>query len=507
MSPVIVLAALAPLAWGEQVELAHPANPSFARSLQSPAPLAVGMRVGVRLASRRCLEGDGWKLRLYPLGSLQGYEASIIGARTADGCTRELDALLPHDIPMGVAEAVLTDSRDHSSEPQAVRLNPVQFALLHNAGRAMAQRMEGGRLQPLSLTAPARAGDRILVRAAGLGRARAEEVRLRLAQTRVRPLSVRAVAGEPGLEEIEFEMPANLSLLGCYVPLATEVNGVEENVVSIPVAGAVGPCRHQLGLTEAQLLLLDTGGRIPLVEFLIDRNFNLAVVSSGMAGSDLIASSTGHDQPPLQSGCQVSRTTGGGVGDAVYYWEEQLADKLPLGDLELTSPDGSKENPRHERLGPIGVYFSPGGFGPRVPDPGGVWQLRASNGDASIDWRVRVPPEVQPEELDPAALLAEGGIQQVRWNGGDYLESEWMIFRLRRDNTASELVCAAPAPDGRMSVDIGRFLKIPSDAAQRPYLQMSVWRQAPLLSPLRIGGTDGVGITIGLGRSYTWVRR
>ncbi|MBL8219830.1 MAG: hypothetical protein JNL62_11405, partial [Bryobacterales bacterium] len=81
------------LAWGDQLHLMHMANPSNLPSMQSPIPLAVGMRVLVSMLSLRCLEDAEWTLRLYPLGSTQGYESRIIGKREWDGCVRELEAV------------------------------------------------------------------------------------------------------------------------------------------------------------------------------------------------------------------------------------------------------------------------------------------------------------------------------------------------------------------------------------------------------------------------------
>ncbi|MFN7931687.1 MAG: hypothetical protein U0R19_00095 [Bryobacteraceae bacterium] len=500
------------LALGDQVQLAHPANPSFANAGNSPTPLAVGMRVLVTTATRQCIAAEGWSLRLYPLGALEGFEARILGARELDGCVRELDAVLPEELPLGVMEAVLTDGEGRAMAPYAVRIMPVQFALLHDATRAVAGRVVGGRTVPLTLTAPARVGTRVMVRGAGLGRARAEEVMIRVGEARVRPLVVRPVNGEPGLEEIEFEIPRNVGMYGCYVPLGAEVRGVQRNVTSIPVAEDAGACRHSLGLTEAQLRLLDGGGRIPVVELWLSRNyalpgrdyFEVSLVQSGMAGAALMASNTGMDRAPLQAGCQVNNFGDSG-GGAMYGGRVDSVEPLRLGELELTSPDGQKESVPHTAVGSGGV----GIFG-RVGDARyavGEWQFRASGGDVEVNWRVRMAPDVRPVDLDLGAILRANEAREVRWNGADYEDGDWMMFRLNRAGSRGELVCAAPARDGRMMVALDEFQKIPiEDAAMRGFgVSMWVRREAAAVFRIRMrDGLEGVGIYGGVGVGSLW---
>lgn len=496
---VLVMFAAQP-AWCEQVQLIHMAIPSNLPAMQSPIPLAVGMRVLVSMASLRCLEEGEWNLRLYPLGSAQSYESRIVGRRELDGCVREFEAVLPQDIPMGVAEAVLTGGNGRAIEPFVLRIVPVQFGLVHDAGRARAQRVEGGRPVALGLTTPARVGTRVKVLGTGLGRARAEEVMLRVGSVRVKPLVVRPVVDEPGLEEVEFTVP-DLEWTGCYVPLAAEVRGVERNVASIPVAEGAGPCRHRFGLTAQQMQLLDDGARIPLITFSVIRDYELTLVASGMAGADWVAHYAGVDDPGPRAGCRVSTTPG--LGEAAYWWQGEPGDRLKLGELALTWPDGRKENPRHEPLGPAAFSFYGIGSSERTPDPGGVWQLRASGGDVEIDWRVRVAAEPRAEGLNVTSMVRSGGVQEVRWNGGDFEEGEWMQLRMYREGGRDELVCMAPAQDGRMDVAVDEFLKLPAEEGRRVWVQMGAVQEGPRVFPLGMrDGVDGVGVFGGSGRTW-----
>jgi len=124
------------------------------------------------------------------------------------------------------------------------------------------------------------------------------------------------------------------------------------------VAEGAGPCRHRWGLAEEQVRLLDEGGRIPLITLSLIRDFELSLVASGMAGADWVASESGFDLQGSRAGCRLSQMTGVSAGEAVYWWRGEPGDRLRLGELALTWPDGRKENPRHEPLGPAYIYTS-----------------------------------------------------------------------------------------------------------------------------------------------------
>ncbi|MFN7931728.1 MAG: hypothetical protein U0R19_00300 [Bryobacteraceae bacterium] len=455
MKRIFLLAVLALPGYCQEFGIAHPANSSFHNSPDVPVELTAGMRVLLAPYLPGCVEAGRVALSVYPLGFDRPYPARIL---TAPGeCVYRLSALLPADLPLGPAEAVLTMDGKAMS-PAAVSIVPTRFALLQEAA--------------FPLMRPAMPGTRVRVRGAGLGMASLAQASVTIGGVTVAPLGARPIAAEPGLDEIEFEVPGNILLTGCYVPLSVSAGGQATNTIPIAVSRTPGPCAHRLGLTVEQMRRLDEGGTIPIVHLRLSNRTAILVglsgyasstsISSGMVGRNTVTEVTGLERLPFTTGCEVKPSTLGAVRfDAA---SEPSTDPAPLylGDpITITGQQGRQ----------ISVYnvsffnVIPFGIVPLVRIalfPAGNWRLTSPGSETvpPLDWSVRVSEAINIRDFNAYELLRDGVNSAITWDGSRYAEKEWMEVTIEAIGSTHQLECRSEARSGRMEVRVADLLKV-----------------------------------------------
>lgn len=496
MKRIFLLALFAGPGYSQQFEIAHPANSSFRRSSDRPVELTAGMRVLVSPSWRECVEAGRVALSVFPLGIDRPYPARILNPPGA--CEIRIAALLPADLPLGPAEAILTVD-GMAMSPAAVSIVPTRFALLQEAA--------------FPLMRPAMPGTRVRVRGAGLGTASLAQVTVAIGGVTVPAAGARPIPTEPGLDEIEFEVPGNILLTGCYVPLSVTAGGQSTNTIPIAVSRTTGPCAHRLGLTVDQMRRLDEGGSIPLVLlrvaspivvlFGIPGYASNASISSGIVGRSTIAEVTGLERLPFTTGCEVRPSTLRTVSFDAGGETSTNPEPLDLGDpIAIRGPQGEQVG-----LYPSSFFYNliPGSIVPtlllrRATFPAGNWRLSSpgSNTLPPLDWQFRVSEAINVRDFNAYNLLRDGVNSAITWDGTRYAEKEWMEVTIEAIGSTHRLECRSEARSGRMELRIADLLKVtgPIRNGQSTFESFRLYRDPRHeLFPFRLNdGTPAIGV-------------
>ena len=181
----------------------------------------------------------------------------------------QLAGVVPVEVPLGPATitAVYQGRRSKAIEIEIQEASPGLFSLGQAGfGPAVAQNWESPESAPLNrFTNPARPGQTIVLWGTGLNNADgSREVTVRIGdELEVRPFYAGPAPGMPGVDQINLTLPAEGLPEGCLLRVTVTSGSIVGGNGTIAIADGDGPCVHPWGLTEAQLRLLDEGGRIP----------------------------------------------------------------------------------------------------------------------------------------------------------------------------------------------------------------------------------------------------
>ena len=209
---------------------------------------------------------------------------AAVSARMWYTLAGQLAALLPSSTAAGAYDLRVTYS-GQASAPKRVNVVDTNFGYAtqsqNGAGPAQAtyggldlNRFTTGTLAQYS-TRPARPGDAMILWGTGLGadassdvnggsagdQTAAGQVKVVVGGIEVTPLYAGRSGGSPGLDQINFSVPANVTT-GCFVSLQVRAGGRLSNAGTIAVAPPGQSFCSSGTLTEAQLRKLDQGGTL-----------------------------------------------------------------------------------------------------------------------------------------------------------------------------------------------------------------------------------------------------
>ena len=209
---------------------------------------------------------------------------AAVSARMWYTLAGQLAALLPSSTVAGAYDLRVTYN-GQASAPKRVNVVARNFGYAtqsqDGAGPAQAtyggldlNRFTTGTLAQYS-TRPARPGDAMILWGTGLGadassdvnggsagdQTAAGQVKVVVGGIEVTPLYAGRSGGSPGLDQINFSVPANVTI-GCFVSLQVRAGGRLSNAGTIAVAGPGQSFCTSGTLTEAQLRKLDQGGTL-----------------------------------------------------------------------------------------------------------------------------------------------------------------------------------------------------------------------------------------------------
>ncbi len=215
----------------------------------------------------------------------------------------QVAAILPSDTPAGAATVTVTYNGQTSA---AANINVVQSGLgvftanSEGNGPAVAQLYHGGKAATLiGLTNSAQAGDTLVLYGTGLGAISGPDneppgnvsvgtnVTVNIAGTTITPTYAGRSPNFPGLDQINFKLPANIST-GCYVPAEITATGQPSNLFYLSIGSGSTTCVHPFGLNESAMAKLDAGGTVEIGHFLLAELFLILPVN-GAGGLFAIA--------------------------------------------------------------------------------------------------------------------------------------------------------------------------------------------------------------------------
>lgn len=211
----------------------------------------------------------------------------------------QVSAILPSNTPVGAASITVTYS-GQSSAPFKITVVASGLGVFtrnsagNGPGIAQVARSQTD-VTVNSLTNSAQAGDTLIVYGTGLGPITGADnsapgvvvaganVTVNVAGQIITPTYAGRSPNFPGLDQINFQLPANVAT-GCYIPAEITSSGRPSNLFYLSIESASKTCVHPLGLSPDVLAKLDNGGTANLGLFLMLRTVVFGVAAEGAGG-------------------------------------------------------------------------------------------------------------------------------------------------------------------------------------------------------------------------------
>jgi hypothetical protein len=420
-----------------------------------------------------CLEVDRVRLDIYPLGVSQAYPARLI----ATGCFG-MDAVLPSTLPLGPAEAILTSGTGQKLSGY-IRVVPFRMGIITEAGMVPGNQ----------LTHPFTPGSSVVLRTTGVGNTPWGELQVKLSSMTLPVRDFRRSATEPGIDELEFIVPADSTIAACYAELSVAAGSERATSALISVMPSDSPCVHPLGIPVEQLAELDAGGSLVVGELSLRRtgtegaSLNFRWMQSGE-----IARLTGpQNESQPAAGCSFPLVPG--TASVTFLNVNQIPWFSPgVSAIHLEGP-GQRRFQLVPRLPQDRFYTADlSREDNEISLVQGQWTLAAESNSSieRIHWEFYLPPSWRPE-----TLVRERTIEW-RWNPDEYREGD--VLSLLFANTRESAYCVAGATEGILRAEVPVSFEIPADLVKasvgtvyRPY--------KPIVQPLNLpGGRRGIGL-------------
>lgn len=162
------------------------------------------------------------------------FDAQVISASR-----KEVSAILPAETPAGEGKVIVTFNGESAETGVVVKDRAVGIYAsgAYGAGAAVATNADGA---AITLLAPAHPGQAVHLRATGFGANLDGEIEVRAGNEAAANVTVSHVEGQPGVEDIAFEVPASAD--GCFVPVAVRTGTAWTNFVTLAVAPEGARC-------------------------------------------------------------------------------------------------------------------------------------------------------------------------------------------------------------------------------------------------------------------------
>jgi uncharacterized protein (TIGR03437 family) len=183
----------------------------------------------------------------------------------------QVAAILPSTTPTGTGTVTVTyNGQTSTSIPLTVVTSSFGMYTLSQDGTGPAVVTTPG-YQAITLTAPAKPGDTLILWGTGLGPYSGDETQPPVetgldvdASVYVgdvaATISYKGRSSSPGLDQINFAVPAGVT--GCYVPIAVVVNGTVSNFGSISISTDGSTCSDPAGLPSSAINQVANNGHL-----------------------------------------------------------------------------------------------------------------------------------------------------------------------------------------------------------------------------------------------------
>jgi uncharacterized protein (TIGR03437 family) len=410
------------------------------------------------------------RLEMQPRGTTQRFAASVVAADAV-----MIWAVVPGNAPRGWMDVFLTVNSSQATGKVFIDRSSFGLfsAISDGSGPAVAQNIVEGAGPVLNqLTHPVLPGQYITLWGTGLGDFTTSDVSIEFYGAVIQPTFAGHAPGQPGLDQINFRIPANAPA-GCYVPVTVTVAGSDvSNQVTLATAASPGtPCTHPFGLSPEQLKTLDQGGTV--------------VLGSLETGNSAYVSSSA----PLAFARQES------VGLKLLVANSQRAFTAPL-PLPSASPACSLFVPPSAiafRSGPIpgALVYSDAGPSISLSGPGQRNLTVPSDGAGAYSNFIKPLPNAPSLAALPPPVTA-GGSWTVSAPGGDGVAAFQQAFILPAPLNWTNRDALATID---RNADLAITWDIPADvAAELVTVQLAT--SLPNGTPLHAGLSAGVSCTI-----------
>jgi uncharacterized protein (TIGR03437 family) len=442
---------------------------------------------------------------LRPQGSEQVFGAQVINSQLSS----EILAVVPDEVPLGPTDVLLTINTV-SFPPATVSVVPAAIGIFTefgiSFGPAVAQNISNGAAQLNQLTSPALPGQYVTLWTTGLGGFRTPNVIISLADETFRPSFAGPAPGLPGVDQINFVVPADASV-GCYIPVTVTAGNTTSNSATLSVAAASRACVHPLRLTAEQLQTLDQGGAI----FVGSINFNAVVNSLGpsMAG-DTRAENFNADFRPRgaeeifllspefeMNSVAISSCSLSGPASAVINAIANANGNVAGPSITLTGPSnqtadvpasilGYQFSPPSPPAAATAADLPPPFFGP------GPWQVTAPGGDTVGPFQqvYTLPPQVRWTNRESLTTFTRDRDLPIIWNPQGYAADDVISVLLSSGSTG--MFCTAGAQEGSLALPASLLEQV---ATGTGFLQLNIGSRQRLLFNLPLtGGGTAIGL-------------
>jgi uncharacterized protein (TIGR03437 family) len=413
----------------------------------------------------------------------------------------QVAAILPSDTPIGAATVTVTYNGQTSA---AANINVVASGLgvfTNNSqgnGPAIAQVYHVGSTTAglVALTNSAQPGDTLIVYGTGLGAIPGADntapgavsvgtnVMVNIAGTAVTPLYAGRSPDFPGLDQINFKLPANVAT-GCYIPAEITATGQPSNQFYLSIASSGSTtCTHPFGLSQAAMAKLDSGGSINIGLFLLLSAVELGVAAEGAGGlfdvadantvfqmySRIVFAFGGTNFPVATGSCAIMDTT-------TPYDSPSVPNLAALGGTNLnaggavtvtgTGPVGTTGIPALTTGGYETVFFEILGQGQTTLTGTGGPDVGAFTAMTTL------PADLVWTNVGNLASPPRTGIT-VTWSGGS-INAQSLVTAYGSSvvinptdpskNRGKQFFCNAPASAGMFMIPASILQQLPSDAA------------------------------------------
>lgn len=422
--------------------------------------------------------------------ALPGGEA--VAAQVLDVRLSSVLALFPKSIPPGEAEVTVSVD-GQAALPVRVRVTraaPGLFgALGAPLGPAIAQNLRpNGVVESNALLAPAVPGDYLVLWGSGLGETPPANVTVEVGGRTVVPDYAGQAPGLPGVDQINVRVPAGIPE-GCYVAVRLHTPESVSNEVTIAAASGRGPCRHPLGLSEAQLRDLDANRSVRVVQ----ANLRSEVMPpAGPAGPQPVYTRNGAAsiEFALRAPLDVFLASQPLLEDDAYF-SCRLQNSIAIP--RFTQVDDFDGGPRIDVSGPGGKTLTATNEGVPIlyvdfleapeakSDPAdlpapffseGVWTLSGPGGRslAPFQTELTVPPPIRLTNAAQLQSVDRSRDQVIAWSPEGYTERDVMtVFLTNRavsqpapaGVSANTVMCRAPAAAGQVTLPATLLQRIP----------------------------------------------
>jgi uncharacterized protein (TIGR03437 family) len=383
-------------------------------------------------------------------------------------------AQLPASTPLGAADVTLTVD-GQASAPARIIVTRTNFGLFTQAGNGLGSAIAQNQDATVNkLTNPALPGQYVTLWGTGLGSATSDEVTIQLGGTAIAPVYAGPAPALTGVDQIDFRIPDNGTLDGCYVSVIVKTGDIASNEATIAKASQPGLCEHPFGLSAAEMATLDSGGTILFGAIHLESDVaTLPSLSSGPARLELAlaeflprdAFDIGLFAQPLIAdeeyfGCRASSS---GLIGVVRFGSD-----IDAGDaLTLMGPGQSAALSRG-----VGIYQMVGSpFVEQLSDPPffgpGSWRIDGPGGRMIGPFQAELvlPPVVHWMNRDSLSTINRGRDQDVTWDATGYSDTDVASVTLYSTPPVDSIVCRAPAATGKLTIPSSLLETLPLGAA------------------------------------------